>query len=148
MAGLLVVPGDPRRISPHAQASTTSRRLATCAVSSVFTSGWRGTQWTRGVPLGELLDDLPHVSAEFDARRLGGGAPSVPVLLWGSRHDDVVPVAQVRDLRDVWRTAGADVTWYEDRSLRVPGRTGANHFGPYYRHLTRNVGWLLDQLRR
>lgn len=124
--------------------------LSTCAVSSVFTSGWRGThRWTHaGVPLGELLDDLPHVSAEFDARRLGGGAPSVPVLLWGSRHDDVVPVAQVRDLRDVWRTAGADVTWYEDRSLRVPGRTGANHFGPYYRHLTRNVGWLLDQLRR
>ncbi|AJE33230.1 hypothetical protein B842_06905 [Corynebacterium humireducens NBRC 106098 = DSM 45392] len=154
VAGLLVVSPEIRAeiltaLTPEGLDHVTAD-LATCAVSSVFTSGWRGThRWTHaGVPLGELLDDLPHVSAEFDARRLGWGTPSVPVLLWGSRHDDVVPVAQVRELRDTWRAAGADVTWYEDRSLRVPGRTGANHFGPYYRHLTRNVGWLLDQLRR
>ncbi|GAB3708283.1 lipase family protein [Corynebacterium nasicanis] len=124
--------------------------IATCAVSSVFTSGWRGThRWThQGVPLGELLDDLPHVAAEFDARALGRASPTVPVLLWGSRHDDVVPIAQVRELRAAWRRQGADLTWFEDRTPRIPGRTGANHFGPYYRHLARHVGWLLDELRR
>ncbi|WP_231587611.1 lipase family protein [Corynebacterium comes] len=123
---------------------------ATCAVSSVFTSGWRSTaRWTHsGVPLGELLDDLPHVNAEFDRRELGAAGPSVPVLLWGSRNDDVVPVQQVLDLRDAWRAQGTRITWLEDRTPRLPGRTGANHFGPYYRHLPGNVGWLIDQLCR
>lgn len=123
---------------------------ATCAVSSVFTSGWRSTsRWTRsGVPLGELLDDLPHVAAEFDRRELGSTGPKVPVLLWGSRHDDVVPVQQIRELRDAWRAGGTELTWHEDRTPPLPGRTGANHFGPYYRNLTGNVGWLIEQLRR
>ena len=154
VAGLMVVSADIRAeilgaLTPEGL-DHVSADLDSCAVSSVFTSGWRGThRWTRaGVPLGELLDDLPCVSAEFDARTLGGGTPTVPVLLWGSRHDDVVPVGQVRELRDSWRAGGADLTWFEDRTVRVPGRTGANHFGPYYRHLTRNVGWLLDHLRR
>lgn len=154
VAGLLVVSPEIRSeilasLSPegmdHVLADTT-----TCAVSSVFTSGWRSTsRWTRsGVPLGELLDDLPHVNAEFDRRELGSAAPSVPVLLWGSRHDDVVPVRQVRELRDAWRGQGTELAWTEDRTPRLPGRTGANHFGPYYRRLPGNVGWLIDQLRR
>lgn len=153
VAGLLVVSPEiraeilaslSREGMDHVLADTT-----TCAVSSVFTSGWRGTsRWTRsGRPLGELLDDLPHVNAEFDRRELGASGPAAPVLLWGSRHDDVVPVRQVRDLRDAWLGHGADLTWLEDRSPRIPGRTGANHFGPYYRHLPGHVGWLTDQLR-
>ncbi|HJD78246.1 MAG TPA: lipase family protein [Corynebacterium pollutisoli] len=154
VAGLMVASADIRAeilgaLTPDGLDHFTAD-ISTCAVSSVFTSGWRGTaRWTHaGVPLGELLDDLPHVAAEFDARALGSRAPGVPVLLWGSRHDDVVPVAQVRDLRDEWRDRGGDVTWFEDRTFRIPGRTGANHFGPYYRHLTHHVGWLIDELRR
>ena len=154
VAGLMVASADIRAeilgaLTPDGLDHFTAD-ISTCAVSSVFTSGWRGTaRWTHaGVPLGELLDDLPHVSAEFDARALGRRAPQVPVLLWGSRRDDVVPFPQVLDLRDMWRSGGADIEWFADRTWPIPGRTGANHFGPYYRHLTRHVGWLIDQMRR
>lgn len=124
--------------------------LTTCAGGSLLASGWRSTaSWTRsGMPLGAILDDLPAVDDEFARRRLGQGAPDVPVLLWGSTHDDVIPIGPVRQLQIDWQRQGADVTWRENRFPRVPGRTGLNHFGPYYRTLTDDVGWLLDQLRR
>ncbi|WJY63378.1 putative inactive lipase [Corynebacterium atrinae] len=124
--------------------------LATCAGGSVLASGWQSSAtWTRnGATLGSLLEDLPAVSKEFEARHLGRAKPSAPVLLWGSTNDDVVPIGIVRDLNRRWRRLGGDVTWREDRTPHLPGRTGFNHFGPYYRRLADDVGWLLDQLRR
>lgn len=83
---------------------------------------------------------------EFERQQLGHTTPGIPVLLWGSTHDDVIPIQQVRDVRDRWADLGADVTWHESGLPRAPGRTGMNHFGPYFRHLTDHSGWLLDRL--
>ncbi|WP_080796861.1 lipase family protein [Corynebacterium pacaense] len=124
------------------------RNVATCAGGTLLASGYRDTaRWTvSGHRLHDILDDLPEVSAEFRRQRLGGIAPGMPVLLWGSRHDDVIPVAQVRRVRDAWSLAGTDLSYHESRAPKVPGRTGVNHFGPYFRHLRTYSGWLLDQL--
>lgn len=153
-AGLLVTSPEIREeilstFSPDGLERLTDN-LTTCTGGSVLASGWRTTaHWTRsGTPLADLLDDLPAVNAEFAHRRLGQGIPQVPVLLWGSRHDDIVPFEPVRDLRDTWLAGGADLTWREDPLPRLPGRTGANHFAPYFRNLSHDIGWLLDHVRR
>ncbi|EEW49721.1 secretory lipase [Corynebacterium efficiens YS-314] len=124
------------------------RNIATCAGGTVITSAYENTtSWTTtGQSLGDILDDLPGVLREFERQQLGRITPGIPVLLWGSTHDDVIPVHQVRDVRDRWVARGADVTWHESGLPRVPGRTGLNHFGPYFRHLTDHSGWLLDRL--
>lgn len=122
--------------------------VATCAGGTLFNSGYQGTEsWTKsGRRLNEILDGLPQVSAEFQRQRLGNIAPKIPVLLWGSRNDDIIPIAQIRRLRDSWSRAGTDLEYYEAQLPRIPGRTGLNHFGPYFQHLTAYSGWLLDQL--
>ncbi len=124
--------------------------ITTCTGGSVLASAWHTTaHWTRtGHPLGELLDDLPAVAAEFTHRRLGQGTPRIPVLLWGSRHDDIVPFEPIRQLRDDWLSRGARIIWRENTLPRLPGRTGLNHFAPYFQSIPRDAGWLLDQVRR
>ncbi|AGG66804.1 lipase family protein [Corynebacterium callunae] len=122
--------------------------VASCAGGTLLHSGYRrSNQWTTsGKALDDVLDDLPTVLAEFERQKLGKTAPSMPVLLWGSIHDDVIPIEPLRQLRDDWAAAGSDITWYESHAPRVPGRTGLNHFGPYYRHLNIYSGWLIDRL--
>lgn len=124
--------------------------LATCTGGSVLATGWRSSaHWTTSaMTFGAIMEEMPAMAKELERRRPGTGTPEVPVLLWGSRHDDVVPIEQVRQLHHDWTSHGADVAWREDLTWKIPGRTGANHFGPYYRNLTRDVGWLLDHLRR
>ncbi|WP_053546144.1 lipase family protein [Corynebacterium deserti] len=122
--------------------------VSTCAGGSLITSGYEHTHsWTySGQSLSDVLDDLPYVTAEFEKQRLGRIAPTIPVLLWGSRNDDVIPVEPIRTLRNQWSDLGADLTWHESRAPLVPGRTGLNHFGPYFRNLEKYSGWLIDQL--
>lgn len=124
------------------------RNISTCAGGTLLASGYESTStWTTsGHTLSTVLEDLPAVLAEFERQKLGGTAPQIPVLLWGSTHDDVIPVTQVRALRDAWSNLGADLTWFEHPMPRVPGKTALNHFGPYFHSFRRHSGWLLDKL--
>ncbi|WP_092255430.1 lipase family protein [Corynebacterium cystitidis] len=100
--------------------------------------------WTiSGRSLAELLDDLPATGAVLDQRRLGTRSPLIPVRLWGSVHDDIVPYSTVVDLADAW-----GVELQTRRLPRIPGRNALNHFLPYFQHATSDVRWLLSQLGR
>lgn len=125
------------------------RNVATCAGGTLLTSGYEtsATWTTTGQPLLDVLDDLPEVLHEFNRQKLGGIAPKIPILLWGSHNDDVIPIDQILTLRDSWTGLGADLTWHGNHLPALPGRTGVNHFGPYFRYLSRHTGWLLDRLR-
>lgn len=124
------------------------RNISTCAGGTLLTSGYESTSsWTTtGQPLGAILNNLPAVLREFNRQKLGATAPDIPVLLWGSTNDDVIPINQVRELRDAWTNLGADITWHEHPLPRVPGKTALNHFGPYFHNLSTHSGWLWDQL--
>lgn len=114
----------------------------------MLASGYSSSRgWThQGTPLADILDDLPLVVAEFGKQKLGRVPPEIPVLLWGSKNDDVIPIDPIRELRDRWADKGTPLTWHESQAPRVPGRTGLNHFGPYFRNLEKYSGWLMDHL--
>lgn len=137
------------RLSPAGIAAVEDAR-STCAIGAALRCGWRDSStWTRdGQPLADTLDDAPALRAALTRRRLGHSAPTVPVLLWCSTHDDVVPPAQVRALRSDWEARGAQVSWRENSFPRIPGRLGINHFGPYYRHAVNDAFWLLDHVTK
>lgn len=122
--------------------------ITSCAGGTLLTSGYTNTSaWTKsGHRLTEILDELPTVQAEFNKQRIGNIAPQIPTLLWGSTHDDVIPISAVRTLRDDWSQQGTQLTWHEFRAPKIPGRTGLNHFVPYYRNAEKYTGWLMDQL--
>lgn len=124
------------------------KNITSCAGGSLLASGYSSSRgWThQGTPLADILDDLPLVVAEFGKQKLGRVAPEIPVLLWGSKNDDVIPIDPIRELRDSWADKGTPLTWHESQAPRVPGRTGLNHFGPYFRNLEKYSGWLIDHL--
>lgn len=100
--------------------------------------------WTKsGRPLAELLDDLPHTSEILDERRLGSRRPLIPVRLWGSINDDIVPYPSVVELADAW-----GVNLHTRRLPRIPGRHALNHFLPYFQHVISDAQWLMSRLGR
>ena len=92
--------------------------------------------------MAELLDDLPATSAYLDAATLGLRAPlRIPIRLWASKHDDLVPFSTVQDLARAW-----NVPLQARNFPRVLGRTGLSHFGPYFTHLAKDAKWLVRHL--
>ncbi|MDK7215002.1 lipase family protein [Corynebacterium pyruviciproducens] len=128
--------------------------LSTCAGGMLAQSGYHSTSsWTlSGLSLTELLTRgaAPAVSATIERQKLGktGAIPSVPLFLWGSAHDDVIPVGPVRELARRWQGAGAPLTYWESALPDVPGRTSINHNLPYFTTLTRNADWLMELVGR
>ncbi|OFT75708.1 MULTISPECIES: lipase family protein [Corynebacterium] len=115
-----------------------------CAAGAVLHRPWAQTStWTTtGQTMAELLADLPLTSAHLEASRLGSRRPPrIPIRLWASLFDDLVPHPTVTTLGSAW---GVDV--HTRRLPRILGRTGMNHFGPYFAWLSRDVRWLLAQL--
>ncbi|OIR45650.1 lipase family protein [Corynebacterium sp. NML130628] len=115
-----------------------------CAVGAVIRHAWANTSlWTNsGIPMSALLEDLPKTAAALEANALGTRTPlDIPLRLWGSRNDDIVPWQVVVELGKKW---GRPV---QMRKLpKLPGRTGINHFTPYFQHLRKDIVWLLDML--
>ena len=149
VAGLMVSGEDIRaeilsQLTPHGQRQLDAN-LATCTGGSLLASGWHNTAtWTTsGKTLGEVVDDFPATRAEIDRRNLGTRDPDVPVRLWGSLHDDVIPFPMIDRLRHDWPSA----EWQPREMRRVPGRTGLNHFAPYFQWLADDSSWLLSHLR-
>lgn len=121
-----------------------SSNLSRCTGGTVKLSGWTNTSsWSKsGRPFGELVELLPTVAAEIERRRLGKRDIRVPVRLWGTRNDDVIPYPIVEKLHTRWPSAEWHSRWF----MRLPGRTGFNHFAPYFRWLRADSNWLLDRL--
>lgn len=132
-------------LSPRGAAAivNTSR---TCAIGSILHRPWQHTRsWTRsGVSLPELIDALPATSTFIESTVVGRRQPlRVPIRLWSCPHDDLVPYTEVAALAQRWEIP------LDTRTMpRLPGRTGLNHFGPYYSHLSRDAEWLLSRLGR
>ena len=92
--------------------------------------------------MASLLDDLPLTSSHLDATRLGSKRPlGIPIRLWSSPYDDLVPHSDVAALAESW-----GVEFLSRTAKRIRGRTGTNHFGPYFLYAATDVGWLLDRL--
>lgn len=150
VAGLMARDDDvAAEVTPHLSPAGAAAVLAgarTCALGAVLHRPWEHTRsWTRGgMSMAELLDDLPLTSAVLDGTTLGRCRPlRIPLRLWSSPHDDLVPYACVAELAEAW-----GVPLDTRRMPRVPGRTGVNHFGPYFAHLAGDAEWLLRHLGR
>ncbi|MBE3000044.1 hypothetical protein IDM40_15190 [Nocardiopsis sp. HNM0947] len=73
------------------------------------------------LPIGmfDSMDDLvttdllntPEWQARLAENRPGGSSPEVPVYMYHSPEDDVIPVEQAEELRDAYCAAGAEVEW-------------------------------------
>lgn len=150
VAGMMASdPAIAEEITPHLSPEGLEAVLfdaRVCAAGAVVVRPWAKTRrWTTsGTSMAQLLDDLPKTSEFLVANTLGARRPlRIPTRLWASRYDDLVPHATVEKLALSW---GREL---ETRRLpRVLGRTGTNHFGPYFQHLGRDVEWLLRQLGR
>lgn len=64
-------------------------------------------------PLAEVVA-LPQVQEVFEAIRLGGTAPTPPVLLVQAVHDSVIAVEDIDELADLYSEGGAPVTYHRD----------------------------------
>lgn len=64
-------------------------------------------------PLEDVLQTR-EVQEVFDAIRLGGSAPSGPVLIVQAVHDSVIAVEDIDDLADRYTAHGARVTYHRD----------------------------------
>ncbi|MEI7546180.1 MAG: lipase family protein [Mycobacteriaceae bacterium] len=64
-------------------------------------------------PLDEVLD-LPAVQDVFDAIRLGGTAPGLPLLIVQAVHDSLIGVEDIDTLADRYSQGGAQVTYHRD----------------------------------
>ena len=71
---------------------------------------------------------LPDWRASIRRSVLGTVAPQVPVLLYNSPTDDIVPFGPAVRLRDAWRSRGAHVT-FSAPDLGGHGPTGLNMAG-------------------
>lgn len=103
-----------------------------CVAGTALHSGLTDTRdlIEDGRSLKEVLGDYPQVQAELERQRLGKSKPTSPVFLYGGTNDDVIPVGQVRELRDEWAGKGADVTYVEDATPALQGKLGVNHLAP------------------
>lgn len=103
----------PRYLTPEGE-----RHMYRLRRSSVVTATLRGPHF---VDTSEMMTEnvlhRPDWQARMRENKLGGAAPIVPVYLFTSRRDPLVPPAQTRDLARRWRARGADVTLCEVPAL-------------------------------
>lgn len=80
----------------------------------------------------------PDWQARLAAESLGSGTPTVPVLLYTSKADDIVPYAATAKLSETWRARGANVTLY------APDTGGHGTTG--LAMMTVTTGWIAARL--
>ena len=102
-------------------------KLSTSCVGEWFSDpmliNHRLTEWTTT----DILQ-LPDWKASINRSLMGTIAPQVPVLLYNSPNDDIVPFGPAVRLRDAWRSRGVHVTFYAPE-LGGHGPTGLNMAG-------------------
>lgn len=89
-----------------------------------------------------IMEKYYPIKTELKRQRVGNFRPNAPVFLYSGLHDDVIPINQVRMLRDDWIALGADLDYYEDPTPAVAQKSGLNHVAP----LLNNLGKASDYL--
>lgn len=88
--------------------------------------------------LGEIISRYAPIQREMARQKLGKFAPNAPVLLYGAVNDDLIPIDQIRNLRDDWRALGFNALSYiEDTTPTILDKTGANHIAALFGNLPR-----------
>lgn len=101
-----------------------------------------------GEPLADIIADMPPVTTELGRQRIGNFKPNAPVFLYTGINDDVIPVEQVRALRDDWTKLGfTDLEYSEDSTPLVANKSGLNHILPMLNNLQRANEFLWSQLQ-
>lgn len=125
-----------------------------CATATVIRYGTFDTShWTINRQRLEMLFvGPPALRAEFARLRLDDPArptppTGVPIKLWATRFDDLMPFGSIQHLSRIWQEAGVDLLFEVRGRHRIPGRTTLNHMLPYYRHARRDIAWMLGQLK-
>jgi pimeloyl-ACP methyl ester carboxylesterase len=89
-----------------------------------------------------LTEDLlnrPEWSAKVDAQKLGGTTPrGVPVLMYHSNGDEILPVQVSVNLRAAWCAGGGNVTFWRTNT--------GNHFTTAAVMSPTVTGWVADRL--
>lgn len=83
----------------------------------------------------DIIEKYQPVKRELHRQRIGNFTPNAPVFLYGGTHDDVIPINQIRALRDDWTALGADLDYFEDQTPPVLQKTGVNHIAPMLNNL-------------
>ncbi|MFD0855624.1 lipase family protein, partial [Actinomadura adrarensis] len=84
----------------------------TCLVSVDGIATLAGTAFTR---ISDFTTTNPLETEAWqrrlNANKLGSDAPAVPVFMGHAQLDELIPIAQARQLRSDWCSQGANVTW-------------------------------------
>ena len=65
------------------------------------------------------------------------------MYLYSGEHDDIIPINQVRKLRDSWLNLGfTDLEYVENTTSPVLPKTGINHIVPMLAELTNATDFL------
>lgn len=96
-----------------------------------------------GVEMSAIIDQYEPIKRELERQKIGKFAPSAPVLLYGSENDDIVPIEQVRAIRDSWTGLGFDqLSYFEDPMPPVAQKLGVNHALPMLTNLQRATDYI------
>lgn len=124
-----------------------------CATATVLRYGTFDTShWTINRQRLEMLFvGPPALRSEFARLRLDDPTrpnppAGLPIKLWATRFDDLMPFGSIEHLAGLWQEAGVDVVFEVRGRHRIPGRTTLNHMLPYYRNARRDIAWMLGHL--
>ncbi|MFD5868705.1 lipase family protein [Corynebacterium sp. NPDC060344] len=119
-----------------------------CVVGTILNSGFTDTRTLTvdGSSLKEVLARFPEITAELERQKLGKGTPAVPTMLYSSVGDDVIPIGQVRELRDTWQAKGAPLTYVEDQTPMIPGQIAVGHGPALLANVVQVVDFLWERL--
>lgn len=120
-----------------------------CVGGSIFDSGFRSTKdfTATGESLKEVIfERYPFIIDELERQELGKHTPTHPTMLYAGVHDDIIPVNQIRKIRDAWTAGGADLKYVEDPTTSIPGKTAANHIVPMLSQLIPSIDFMWSHL--
>lgn len=112
-----------------AKGRTTIAKLATSCVLDWFNDKTLQNHRLSEYTTTDILQ-LPDWKASINRSVMGTMAPQVPVLLYNSPKDDIVPFGPAVRLRDAWRSRGVHITFYAPEiGMGDHGTTGLNMAG-------------------
>ena len=106
-------------------------------------------QYTKsGESLAQIISGIAPVQTELRRQSIGHFKPNAPVFLYTGANDDIIPVEQVRALRDNWTKLGfTDLEYSEDNTPLLIEKVGVNHVLPILNNLQRANEFLWSHLQ-
>ncbi|MFD8879268.1 lipase family protein [Corynebacterium xerosis] len=93
-----------------------------------------------------IFERYPFILDELERHELGKRTPTHPTMLYAGVHDDIIPVNQIRKIRNAWTAGGADLKFVEDATISIPGKTAANHIVPMLSQLIPSIDCMWPHL--